>query len=121
MSWPRVMTSTLVFAGEKTPDLRSNVRTYADVMNEAKLQAQEVCFGVSFVTVMKGGFFKALTYLDYIRSEKTLCKILLRNLNCQQKANFSYNTLKSNVPFRFIESVQSTDARESEGGFFEIS
>ena len=43
------MASTLVFPGEKTPDLRSNVRTYADVMNEAKLQAQEVCAIPNFV------------------------------------------------------------------------
>ena len=44
------MTSTLVSSGEKTPDLRSNVRTYADVMNEAKLQAQEVSYWASFQT-----------------------------------------------------------------------
>ena len=63
------MTSTLVFAGEKTPDLRSNVRTYADVMNEAKLQAQEVCFLVLFVHVLKESALRALTYFDYVRRE----------------------------------------------------
>ena len=55
------MTSTLVFAGEKTPDLRSHVRTYADVMNEAKLQAQEVCFVVFLAKL------KALPYFDHVK------------------------------------------------------
>ena len=54
------MTSTLVFAGEKTPDLRSNVRTYADVMNEAKLQAQEVCFVMLFVLTFEKRFLQGV-------------------------------------------------------------